>query len=280
MAAETLDPRDAGGAARRWQAARSDGCRDGRIGGAARFDAEENLGLGVGDLGGRGEEFEMRRLDRGDHGHMRPHQARQRRDLAGMVHAELENRVARLARQAGERQRHTPMIVEDLPSRGMARTCRAQRQFQHFLGAGLADAAGDPTIWAPERARAAAARRRGPQRIVGDDQRRIGGHVGRARACTMRGGAASRRTRRRHSRGRHGWVRSARRTDRPASGCGCRSKRPMRPGGAAAAARVAASASARVQSGIAFTTTSRTARRASSASSKGSVRSLKICPVS
>ncbi len=80
--------------------------------GAARLEAEENLGLGLGDLADRLEEFEMRRGDRGDHRDVRPHQLHQRRDLAGVVHADLEHAVLRLARQARQHQRHAPVIVE------------------------------------------------------------------------------------------------------------------------------------------------------------------------
>ena len=45
-------------------------------GGAARLDAQEDLGLGVGDFFQRAEIFQMHRLDRGDDRNMRAHQLR------------------------------------------------------------------------------------------------------------------------------------------------------------------------------------------------------------
>jgi hypothetical protein len=62
---------------------------------AARLEPGEDFGLGVRDRLDRGEEFEMHRLDRGDDRHVRPHQPRQRLDLAGMIHPDLEHGVAR-----------------------------------------------------------------------------------------------------------------------------------------------------------------------------------------
>ena len=76
-----------------------------------RLEPEEDLRLGVGDRLERAEEFEMHRLDRGDDRDLRAHQAGERLDLAGMVHADLEHGVARALRAARERQRHAPMIV-------------------------------------------------------------------------------------------------------------------------------------------------------------------------
>ena len=71
-------------------------------GGAVRAHALEDLRLGVGDRFDRGEEPEMRRLDGGDDGDIGPDHARERADLAGMVHAELEH-AERGARAAGAR---------------------------------------------------------------------------------------------------------------------------------------------------------------------------------
>ena len=67
---------------------------------AAGFEAEEDFGLGIGDGGDGGKEFEMHRLDRGDDGDVRAHQAGQRRDFARMVHADLEHGIARRLRRA------------------------------------------------------------------------------------------------------------------------------------------------------------------------------------
>jgi hypothetical protein len=79
--------------------------------GAAGFEPEKDLRLGVGDFGQRAEEFEVHRRDRGDDGDVRPRQPRQRFDLAGVVHSHFQDRVARARRAARERQRHAPMIV-------------------------------------------------------------------------------------------------------------------------------------------------------------------------
>ena len=70
-------------------------------GGAARLEPEEDLRLGVGDLFQRAEIFQMHRRDRGDDRHMRAHQLGERRDLAGMVHADLEH--ARIWRSPDKR---------------------------------------------------------------------------------------------------------------------------------------------------------------------------------
>ena len=66
---------------------------------AARLEAEEDLGLGAGDALDAVEEFEMDRLDRGDDRDMRRAPcAVSGVDLAGMVHADLEDAVARRRR--------------------------------------------------------------------------------------------------------------------------------------------------------------------------------------
>ena len=53
----------------------------------------------------------MDRRDRRDQRDMRPHHAHERRDLAGVVHADLEHAEARVRRHARQRQRHAPVIV-------------------------------------------------------------------------------------------------------------------------------------------------------------------------
>ena len=71
-------------------------------GDAARNEAGKNLRLGVGDGLDRAEIFDMHRRDRGDQRDMGPHEADQRRDLARMVHADLEH--ARKRRRRGSRE--------------------------------------------------------------------------------------------------------------------------------------------------------------------------------
>ena len=56
----------------------------------AGFKAKKDLGLGIGNRLDRGEEAEMHWLHCRDHRDMRLHQPGKARDLAGMVHAELE----------------------------------------------------------------------------------------------------------------------------------------------------------------------------------------------
>ncbi len=72
-------------------------------GGAARLDPGKDFRLGVGDFFERAKIFQMHRLDGGDDGDVRTHQFGERRDLAGMVHADFEHRVFRGLRTAGER---------------------------------------------------------------------------------------------------------------------------------------------------------------------------------
>ena len=109
--------------------------------GAAGFDAQKDLGLGFGDGGGRGEEFHMHRFHRGDDGDMRADQPGQGRDLARMVHPQFEHAEAACRRHPRQRQGNAPVVVEAAGA-GMGRTGRLEGQLEHFLGAGLADAAG------------------------------------------------------------------------------------------------------------------------------------------
>ena len=110
--------------------------------GSARLEAEKDLRLGVGDRFERAEIFDMDRRDRGDQRRMRADHAHQRRDLAGVVHADLEDAEFRAGRQARKRQRHAPVIVVG-GRRGVRFAARAEHRPQHLLGAGLADRAGD-----------------------------------------------------------------------------------------------------------------------------------------
>ncbi len=55
--------------------------------------------------------FDVNRRDRGDQRDLRLDEADERRDLARVVHADLEHGEFGVARQSGERERHTPMIV-------------------------------------------------------------------------------------------------------------------------------------------------------------------------
>ncbi len=161
--------------------------QDGR---AAGHQAVEDLGLGVGDLRHRGEELDMHRLDRGDDGDVRPHHLRQRRDLAGMVHAELEHAIAGVARHARQAERRAPLVVE-VAGGGEGRREQRQHRAQRFLGAGLADAAGDGGDLGIGPAAGGAAQVL--QRLHGVDHfdhRRAGGQIVRAAMDQRAGGAA------------------------------------------------------------------------------------------
>ncbi len=66
---------------------------------------------------------------------------RQRCDLAGVVHPDLDDRELRIGGDRRQRQRHAPVVVE-AADRGMRLALNAQAMTQHLLGRGLADAAG------------------------------------------------------------------------------------------------------------------------------------------
>ena len=83
----------------------------GQHGHTAGLQPFEDLGLGVGDGLDRAQIFEMRRGDPGHDGDVRPDLTCEIGDLASMVHAHLEDAEARRLWQAGQRQRHAPLIV-------------------------------------------------------------------------------------------------------------------------------------------------------------------------
>src|SRR5579863_3104770 len=63
-------------------------------------EAQENFRLGVGNLGEGTEKLQMHRRYRRNQRYVRAHEPRQRRDLAGVVHADLEDGVVRACRAA------------------------------------------------------------------------------------------------------------------------------------------------------------------------------------
>jgi hypothetical protein len=85
--------------------------------------------------------LEVRSSNRGDHRYVRTHQFDQRRDLAGMVHADLEHAELGIARHPRQHQRHAPVIIEAF-DRGVRLTGGRERGPDGFLGRGLAGAAG------------------------------------------------------------------------------------------------------------------------------------------
>ncbi len=80
--------------------------------------------------------------DGGDHRAMRPDKRDEIADFAGMIHADFEHAIFGFLRQAGQRQRHAPVIVVGR-GRDMGAAQPVQSMAQNFLGGGLAGAAGD-----------------------------------------------------------------------------------------------------------------------------------------
>jgi len=156
-------------------------------GGAARFEPGEDLGFGVGNGLDRAEILEMHRRDRGHQRDMRPRQGDERRDLAGVIHADLDRREGGARRQLRQRQRHAPMIVVGRGG-GVGRAEPAERDAQHFLGAGLADRAGDRNdARLRPRPRRRAEALQGAQGVVDRENRLMRGNPGAARPGDRRG---------------------------------------------------------------------------------------------
>lgn len=109
-----------------------------------RFETLEDFALGVGDGAFVGEEFGVGRRDGGDDRDVRPHQACKLGQLAGEVHAHFEHADLRVARHAGEAERHAGVVVVAL-DRAMHRAGQraVERGEQSLLGAGLPHRAGD-----------------------------------------------------------------------------------------------------------------------------------------
>ena len=84
----------------------------------------------------------MRLRDRRDDGDVRTGQSGKRRNLTRMVHSDLGHTEFGVARNAGKGERKSPVVVVRR-NRCVNRAERRERRAQHFLGRGLADAAGD-----------------------------------------------------------------------------------------------------------------------------------------
>ena len=177
---------------------------------------------------------------------MRPRQPRQRRDLAGGVHADLDHREVAVRRHPRQRQRHAPVVVEAL-LRGMdaalrrrarrgtspwSRSCRPSRSPRRR----------GPRSGPAPRARARAAPRARPAR-------REAAHPPPPPRAAARPAPPPRPSPapRRRSRARPA-PRSARRRDRPARASACRSRRRVATQSRALSPPVAATAASRVQS--------------------------------
>ena len=120
--------------------------------------------------------------------------ARQRGDLAFVVHAHFEHRIFGVARHPGEAQRHAGMVVVALDRAvDLARPVAVERGVKRFLGAGLADRAGDPENRRAGCARATRGRAPGAPRSVVDQDVRAVDRLRDDRAGGARGERARRR---------------------------------------------------------------------------------------
>ena len=205
---------------------------------------------------------------------MRARHARQRRDLAGMVHADLDHREIGVARHPRQRQRHAPVVVVA----GLGRMGPALPAGHRAACPWSRSCPTEPVT--ATTAPAAARARRGPAPPAPctsstSKQRRISGTPrGCARPAPRRPPPPAPRPRNRARRA----PRSAPRTDRRAPACGCRSKRPSPPiaGGAPARGRGGLGA---VQSVMPPPVQRRHGDAGLFASSKGKTSSPTICPV-
>ena len=117
----------------------------------------------------------MNALDRRDQGDVRTREARERSDLAGVVHADLGDAEPRRRRQPRQGQRHTPVVVVGRFG-GQRRAGGGEDRAQHFFRCRLADAAGDGDQMAAKTGTRVTAEAGQPRQRIGDAQ-----EVGRAR---------------------------------------------------------------------------------------------------
>ena len=126
--------------------------------GSARLQPFENLALRIGDRFFAGEIFHMRRRDRGDDRDMRTDHARQRCQLAGVIHPHLEHAEISGRGHARQAQRNTDVVVITFDRAVRFAGAEAvERREQCFLRPRLACRSGDaddPAVAARARCRA------------------------------------------------------------------------------------------------------------------------------
>ena len=91
----------------------------------------QDLGLGVGDRIGRGEEADVRVADVGPHAHLGLGDADERADFSRMIHAELDYRHLGPRPQLEERERQADVIVQVplVPKHAIPRRQKLRRDF-------------------------------------------------------------------------------------------------------------------------------------------------------
>jgi len=168
---------------------------DGQAGGnnrhAAGFQPLKHGGLFARDGIKPGERLQMRGGNRGNQRRVRTGEARQRRDFAGVVHADLDHGKVGILRQPRQRQRHPPVVVVACLG-GVHIALRCQHRAQHFLARGLADRTGHANHAGPRPRPACAAQFGQRRKHIGHDQKRVSLGTARRNMADERCGSAAR----------------------------------------------------------------------------------------
>ena len=115
---------------------------EGDDGGGVRGESCEQIALLERDRLARAQMLDVRAAHVRDHAHARLHDRRERRDLAAVVHPDLDHHAAVVFAAAQQRQRHAELVVQ-VALRLEAGCVQPEDRRTHVLGGGLAIAAGD-----------------------------------------------------------------------------------------------------------------------------------------
>ncbi len=137
--------------------------------GSVRANRRDEVALLLGDRLARAQELDVRGADRRDHADRRVRDRCERRDLAAVVHAELDHERPVFRAAAQQRERKAELVVE-VALRREARPELAQDRGAHLLGRGLAVAAGDRDDGAGEARAVTGGERAERARRVGRDE--------------------------------------------------------------------------------------------------------------